>query len=78
MHDGAAALFITCPLFLYTQAIRYETIAGYTFSFGDGQPLSIYKNGDFADLARAYDNGWIAEETVYEFFCRYTERRSQP
>lgn len=48
----------------YTQAIRNEVVAGYTFTFPDGQRMRIYKEGDFYTLNKAYELGIISEEDL--------------
>ena len=48
----------------YTQAIRNEVVAGYTFTFPDGHRMHIYKEGDFYTLNKAYELGIISEEDV--------------
>ncbi len=49
---------------MYTQAIRNEVIAGYTFTFPDGQRMHIYKEGNFYSLNKAYELGIISEEDL--------------
>lgn len=48
----------------YTQAIRNEVVAGYTFTFPDGHRMHIYKEGDFYSLNKAYELGIISEKDV--------------
>lgn len=48
----------------YTQALRSETVAGYTFSFSDGQQMHIYKQGEFYSLFKAYTLGIITEDFI--------------
>ncbi len=48
----------------YTQAIRNEVVAGYTFTFPDGHRMLIYKEGDFYTLNKAYELGIISEKDV--------------
>ena len=48
----------------YTQAMRNEVVAGYTFTFPDGHRMHIYKEGDFYTLNKAYELGIISEKDV--------------
>ena len=57
------AVMIDGPWF-YTDALRNEVIAGYTFSFHNGQRMRIYKEGDFYILNKAYELGIISEEDL--------------
>lgn len=59
----AYAVMIDGP-FMYTQAMRTEVIAGYTFTFPDGQRMYIYKEGNFYTLLKAYELGVISEEDI--------------
>ncbi len=57
------AVMIDGP-WMYTDALRNEVIAGYTFSFHNGQRMRIYKEGDFYSLNKAYELGIISEEDL--------------
>jgi len=57
------AVMIDGP-WLYTQAMRSEIVAGYTFSFSDGQQMYIYKQGEFYSLRKAYELGIVNEEDI--------------
>lgn len=48
----------------YTQALRSETVAGYTFSFSDGQRMHIYKQGEFYSLFKAYTLEVVDEDFI--------------
>jgi hypothetical protein len=49
---------------MYTMAMRWETVAGYTFTFGSGQQMYIYKDGVFYSLRKAYELGVVTEENI--------------
>lgn len=49
---------------MYTQAMRSESVGGYLFTFPDGQRMRVYKNGAFHSLGKAYELGIISEENV--------------
>ncbi len=57
------AVMIDGP-WMYTQALRSEVVAGYTFTFPDGQRMHIYKDGVFYSLLKAYELGVISEEDL--------------
>ncbi len=61
--DGAYAVMIDGP-FMYTQELRSETVAGYTFSFNSSKKLYIYNEGIFHSLVEAYERGIITKENV--------------
>ncbi len=60
---GAYAVMIDGP-WGYTQALRSETVAGYTFRFSDGQQIYIYKQGEFYSLRKAYELGVVDEDYI--------------
>lgn len=60
----AYAVMVDGSIFMYTQAMRTELVAGYTFTFSDGQQMYIYKEGVFYSLLKAYELGIISEENV--------------
>ncbi len=41
-----------------------EDVAGYIFSYGDGRSISVWVNGRFYTLKKAYANGKITKEMV--------------
>lgn len=57
------AVMIDGP-FMYTQAERRESVAGYTFIFNNGQQMYIYKEGVFYSLRKAYELGVVTEENI--------------
>ena len=57
------AVMIDGP-YMYTQAIRSETVAGYTFTFSDGQRMYVYKCGEFYSRYKAYTLGIITEDFI--------------
>lgn len=61
--DGAYAVMIDGP-WGYTEAMRSESVAGYTFIFNNGQRMYIYKQGVFYTLLKAYELGVISEKDV--------------
>ena len=50
--------------YMYTQAIRSETVAGYTFTFSDGQRMYVYKGGEFYSLYKAYALEVVDEDFI--------------
>lgn len=51
--------------YAYDAIASYETIAGYTLVLG-AQPLYVYADGIFYTLQKAYSEGIITRENVYE------------
>jgi hypothetical protein len=50
----------------FTQAERPEIIAGYTVTFGSGQPVYAYKDSTFLPIEDAYEAGWLTKEDIYD------------
>lgn len=61
--DGAYAVMIDGP-FMYSSEMRSEEVAGYVFTFTNGQKLRIYHEGIFYSLLEAYERGIITKENV--------------
>jgi len=59
----AYAVMIDGP-YMYTQAIRSEVVAEYTFTFSDGQRMYVYKGGEFYSLYKAYALEVVDEDFI--------------
>ena len=59
----AYAVMIDGP-YMYTQAMRSEVVAEYTFTFNDGQRMYIYKGGEFYSLYKAYALEVVDEDFI--------------
>lgn len=56
----------------YTDAIDYCDVAGYVFVYGSGQHHTIYRNGEFTTLERAYQKGWLTKEDIKNIYYYYS------
>lgn len=62
-YDGAHVGFIN-GIFMYTQALTSETVAGVTFRYNTGQKLLVYFEGELIGLQQAYDRGALTVEAL--------------
>lgn len=63
-YSGGEVVYMRCPYFLYSCALRDVEVAGYVLTFMDGQPLYFHKNGEFYTIKEAYENGLITKQDV--------------
>ncbi len=59
-YNGCTVLFEKTDL----TAVTTKRIAGYAFTCGNSFILCVYRDGEFKNLAEAYDDGWISAEDV--------------
>ena len=64
-YNGCEVVFMGGH-FLYTQAMRYVEIAGYTVVYPSGQEVCVYNESKFYTLKGAYDINLLSKEDVYE------------
>lgn len=64
IYNGCTVLYIRSDEVDFSTAIETLTVNGYSFSFSDSYVVSVYKDGDFARLDKAYDNGWITSDDL--------------
>ena len=64
-YSGCEIVFMDCGQ-LYTQALRYADVAGYTITFGNGQEAYAYRDAQFHTLREAYDAGLLTRQDVYD------------
>lgn len=62
-YNGAYVGFIN-GIFMYTQALTSETVAGVTFRYNTGQKLLVYFEGELIGLQQAYDRGALTVEAL--------------
>jgi len=58
-------VYMSGETYAYHAIIRYDTVAGYTLSFGE-QRIYVYADGVFYTLQKAYGEDIISREDVYE------------
>ena len=63
-YNGCIALFIREKGQVFADIQIEETIAGYPFKYGSSYIMSVYKDGEFADVADAYEQGWLTKEDI--------------
>jgi hypothetical protein len=59
--------------FFYAQAVRSESVAGYTFTFPNSHKMYIYKDGAFYRLEEAYSLGIVDEEFIGSIIWYHTK-----
>ena len=61
---GEAHVGVIHGIFMYTQVISTERIAGLLFRYNTGQRIQVYHNGELMPLAEAYDRGVLTQEDI--------------
>ena len=75
VFDDAYCLMLTLPGVMYTDAVEYVDVAGYTFMFGSSNTMDIYCKGEFYSLTKAYENGILDDAEIEELYNFYTETK---
>ena len=70
-YHGCTAVQISADNQLFTQSIVKQRIAGYLFHFNSSQGILLYKDGKFANVASAYNRGWIDQRDVRDILWYY-------
>lgn len=63
-YNGAAVIYYTCAGLGYTQAYVTQNIAGYEFSYPDGNTIEVWKDGNLYSMKRAYEEGILSKNDV--------------
>lgn len=71
VFDDASCLILTLPDVGYLDVMTNVEVAGYTFKFGDSNPMNIYYNGEFYGLKQAYENGILDDNELAELYANY-------
>lgn len=71
--NGAYIGFINDEDMQFTDAEESEVIYGLPFLYGDGQKLTVIKNGEYrSDLDQAYKDGLLGNDDVFTLFDIYS------
>ena len=71
-YDGCHVAFIDGGPFDYTPMEAQDMVGGFPFDYVNGQKLEVYKDGQFLTLTKAFEAGWLSEETVGRLWNYYT------
>ena len=79
-YDGCYIGFVDCSLFLYPQSQVPWAVAGFVFTFRDGQPMMAYRDGVMLEVTEAYEKGWLSDDSVIALWnvYRYGFREDAP
>jgi len=61
----------------YTANEWSEKIAGYSFTYGDGNRLTVLYDGKFYTLPEAYEKEYLTKENIGEIFLKYSDNHSE-
>ena len=73
VFDNAYCVILTRPGVDSMTVITEVTVGEYTFMFSSSNTMSVYCEGNFYSLTKAYENGILDDSEIEELYNYYTE-----
>jgi len=72
-YNDSVALMIRNYDSNFTMATWQQEIAGFVFHYNDGQSITVWSNGSFYSLPKAYAQGLLTSQNINEIHRRHQQ-----
>ncbi len=73
-YNGAVAVRITCKGLLYLTAFYTEMVGEVEFTYGNSNKITIWANGEFCSLSKAYRDGILTDADVEAIHSAFVKK----